>query len=76
MEIKIIGRVLDVNVKNAQTYLTMLDTEQGGNLKLTIPGVSAIKLDDKISIHASVKPGIGQYGLFLKVVEIFKEGDK
>lgn len=76
MEIRLVGRVLDKNESNGMTYVTMNDVETGGQIKLSVPGGDAIEIDSKISLNAQVKPGIGKYGLYLKVTKINQEGGK
>lgn len=70
MQIKMIGRVFDVNESNGVSYVTLLDTESGGMVKLSIPGASDLKVDNKLDLDVTVKPGIGKYGQYLKVTAI------
>lgn len=74
MQLKLIGRVLDKNEKDGMTYLTLNDVESGGQIKLSVPGGGSIEIDQKLSLDAVVKPGIGKYGLYLKVTKINQEG--
>lgn len=76
MQIKLIGRVTDKRESNGIAYLTLLDVEQGGMIKLSVPGGDAVQIDQKLNLDGEVKPGIGQYGLYLKVVKINQEGGK
>lgn len=75
MIISIKGRITDIRDGNkGNTYLTLLDTEQGGMCKITLPGgASGVKIDSLLDIKALVKPGISQYGLFLQVEELLKD---
>lgn len=70
MQIKMVGRVFDVNESNGVSYVTFLDVEAGGMVKLSIPGVSDLKVDSKLDLDVTVKPGIGKYGQYLKVTAI------
>lgn len=76
MQIKLVGRVLDKNESKGITYITFLDVETGGQVKLSVPGGEGVQIDQKLNLDAEVKPGIGQYGLYLKVVKINQEGGK
>jgi hypothetical protein len=76
MLIKLIGRVTDKFVTDTGTaYLTFLDTEQGGLIKLAVPGGENLKIDDKLDLQAQVKPGLGKGGLYLRINEIMKGGE-
>lgn len=70
MQLKMIGRVFEVNESNGVSYVTLIDTEAGGMLKLSFPGVSDLKVDSKLDLDVTVKPGIGKYGQYLKVTAI------
>jgi hypothetical protein len=71
MRIVVTGRVLDLNQgKNGVSYVKFLDTDIGGQFQLAIPGGETIKIDQKIALDVEVKPGIGQYGMYLKVVRV------
>jgi hypothetical protein len=70
MKIKIVGRITDVNVKEGMAYVTMLDTEEGGLFKVSIPANSGLVIDQKVNLEAICKPGISNYGLYLKVVSL------
>lgn len=77
MNIKVVSRVLDVNhADSGVSYVTFLDTEQGGQFKLAIPGGKDIQIDQKIALDVEVKPGIGQYGMYLKVVKVNSQDQK
>jgi len=73
--VKMVGRVTDVNRSNGVAYVTLLDTEQGGMMKLSIPGADSVQIDQKLDLDVEVKPGIGKYGLYLKVVKVNKKSD-
>ncbi len=71
MNIRTVARVTDINhADSGVSYATFLDTEQGGQFKLAIPGGDSLKIDQKIALDVEVKPGIGQYGMYLKVVKV------
>lgn len=76
MQIKLVGRVLDKNESSGISYVTFLDVETGGQVKLSIPGEGLVDIDQKLNLDCEVKPGIGKYGLYLKVVKINQEGGK
>jgi hypothetical protein len=78
MKIICVGRVTDVNHSdNGMSYITFLDVDQGGQFKLSVPGGNDIKVDQKINLDVEVKPGLGQYGMYLKVVKVnSSESDK
>lgn len=76
MFLKLIGRVLDKNESNGMSYVNFLDVETGGQVKLTIPGENLVEIDQKLNLDCEVKPGIGKFGMYLKVVKINKEGGK
>ena len=76
MKAQIIGRVLEVFEGKNSVFVTMNDTEEGGSIKLGFPPNTPVAVDAKLNINAIIKPGIGQYGQFLKVVKILAEGGK
>lgn len=82
MKIQLIGRVMDVGHSNGMNYVTFNDTEVGGQVKLSIPGAeNSIPIDSKMAVNAVIKPGIGKFGLYLRVesltnLESDMKGDK
>lgn len=76
MKAQIIGRVLEVFEGKNSVFVTMNDTEEGGSVKLGFPPNFKVAVDAKLDINATIKPGIGQYGQFLKVMKIHSEGGK
>lgn len=76
MKIQLKGRVLEVFEGKNSIFATMNDTEEGGSVKLGFPPGTVIAVDALLNINAQIKPGIGQYGQFLKVTKIFQEGGK
>lgn len=73
MKIVLRGRVLSTfEGKQGNTYVTMLDTEAGGQVKLTFEGQVKMPIDQLVDLNATVEPQIGKYGLSLTVKEIFK----
>lgn len=76
MQIKLVGRVLDKNESNGISYVTFLDVQTGGTCKLSIPGEGLVEIDQKITLDVEVKPGIGKFGLYLKVTKVNQEGGK
>lgn len=77
MKVQLIGRVLDVKPgKNGNQYVILNDTEEGGQTKLTMPSDVQIKIDALVNINAVVKPGIGNYGMYLTVVSLNKSESK
>jgi hypothetical protein len=75
MEIQIKGRVLTVKAVNGNSYVTMNDVEQGGSFQVSIPTVSEIKLDSLLDLKATCQPGMGKFGMYVKVIKIHP-GDK
>jgi hypothetical protein len=73
MEISIKGRVLEVNSKDGISYITMNDTVEGGSFKVSVPGGEKIQVDSLVNLNASCKPGIGKFGLYMKVTKIHSE---
>jgi hypothetical protein len=73
MEIQIKGRVLEVNSKDGISYVTMNDTQEGGSFKVSIPGGEKIQVDSLVNLAATCKPGMGKFGLYLKVTKIHSE---
>lgn len=74
MDVKLKGRVTDVRQSEDRVFVTFLDAEQGGLVKLTMPPVNGLTIDALVNVDATVKPGIGQYGLYLQVLKLNKEG--
>jgi hypothetical protein len=74
MQITIKGRVTEIREgKQGESYVTMLDVDQGGMCKVTLPpGANGLKVDALLDLKAIVKPGVSQYGLYLKVVDLVK----
>jgi len=71
MKLQLKGRVINSNVgNNGAVYVTMLDAEEGGQVKLSLPTSEAPPPDTLLNINAIVKPGIGRYGLYLSVVRL------
>ena len=76
MKLHVKGRILEVRHAKGVNYITANDTEQGGSFQLSIEGTEgAIPLDALIDFHVEVKPGIGKYGMYLKVVRNLSESD-
>lgn len=76
MNIELLGRVLEVFNAKSGVYVTMNDTVEGGSVKLSFPIGTAVKVDSLINLTAVIKPGIGNFGQFLKVQEFKTKGDK
>ena len=76
MKVQIKGRVLEIYEGEKGMFVTMNDTEEGGSIKLGFPKGTAVAVDSLLNINATIKPGIGQYGQFLKVTKILQEGGK
>lgn len=76
MQLLITGRVLEVYQGEKSTIVTLNDTQEGGQLKLSFPQGQQVAMDSLLEINAVVKPGIGQFGQFLKVKKLVKEGGK
>lgn len=74
MKMQLKGRVLEVFEAKSGIYVTMNDTEEGGSIKLSFPLGTAVKIDALLNINAVIKPGIGNFGQFLKVTQVLKEG--
>jgi hypothetical protein len=66
------GRLLDVNVSKGKAYATFNDTEQGGQFKMTFPGLTEkdLKIDGFYDLSVQVKPGYYDKQMFLTVVDI------
>lgn len=76
MKVQLKGRVSDVRENDKGVYVTMNDTEEGGQVKVTFDKGTSVKPDALLNLDVVIKPGIGQYGLYLKAIKINKEGDK
>lgn len=73
MQIKMRIVVSDVNdSKDGSGYfVTGIDAEQGGMIKFNAPGIRPKECvpGATMNIDSKVKPGIGKYGLYLKLQE-------
>lgn len=76
MKVQLKGRVLEVFKAKSGVYVTLNDIEEGGSVKLSFPEGTEVKIDAALNLNAVIKPGIGNFGQFLKVTNIIKEGDK
>lgn len=76
MKVQLKGRVSDIRENEKGVYVTMNDTEEGGQVKVTFDKGTLVKPDALLNLDVVIKPGIGQYGLYLKAIKINKEGDK
>lgn len=76
MQVVLNGRVTDIRSKSGISYVTFLDRDEGGLVQLSIPGGEQLKIDTVVALDCKVKCGRGQYGMYIKVIEILKKGDK
>jgi len=76
LKVQLKGRVLEIFEGKNQVFATMNDTEEGGSVKLGFPPGTVVAVDALLNINATIKPGIGQYGQFLKVTKLNPDGGK
>ena len=72
MRLILVGRVLEVFEGEKSKYVTMNDTELGGQVKLNFPLSADVKLDSLVNLDAMVKPGIGKFGQMLVIERLNK----